>query len=67
MRRINWKGTRVDTGRQFIAIIQVEMLAAWPRVVVTEMLRSSLHNRPGGRAALLLMESNRAMRGREQE
>lgn len=67
MRRINWKGTRVDTGTQFIAVIQVEMLAAWPRVVVTEMLRSSLQNRNGRRAALLLMESNRAMRGREQE
>lgn len=42
------------------------MLAAWPRAVVTEVLRSSLLNIPKGRASVLLMDCNWGMRGREE-
>lgn len=45
-------------GDHVLQIIQAQMLAAWPRVMVTEMLRSGLLNIPKGRAALLLMDCN---------
>lgn len=58
------KGTAWIEGDHLLQIIQVEMLAAWPRVMVLKILRSGLLNTLEGKAALLLVNHSLGRRTR---